>query len=260
VVSDILGTIGLGPNRPSSSPEFVRSDGSIGKVEHEAEILQVEPLPDDAFLITQISRWDVLKDHEGLLRCFSDYLGDTDVHLALVGPSSAGVADDPEGPAVGYRIFSAWKELPDYLRRRVHIVNLPMDDFDENGVMVNAIQRRADIVVQKSLVEGFGLTVSEAMWKGKPVVASAVGGIQDQIVDGVSGILIEDPTDLNAFAQACGKLITDPELAEAMGEAARERVKQRFLVIPRLRDYARVILSADAALAARGSAPEASGG
>ncbi len=259
VVRDILGTIGFSANRPSSNPEFVRSDGSTGTVEREAEILQVEPLPEDATLIAQISRWDVLKDHEGLLECFSEYLGDTDAHLALIGPSSAGVADDPEGPAVGYRIFSAWKELPDDLRRRVHIVNLPMEDFDENGVMVNAIQRRADIVVQKSLVEGFGLTVSEAMWKGKPVVASAVGGIQDQIIDGESGILIEDPTDLEAFADAFRNLIADPEMAEAIGTAAKERVKQRFLVIPRLLDYARVIIAVDAKMAAPEDAPETSG-
>lgn len=259
VVSGILGMIGLGADRPSSNPPFVRSDGSPGTVRDEAEILQMEPLPDDAFLIAQISRWDVLKDHEGLLQCFSEYLGDTDAHLALIGPASAAVADDPEGPAVGYRIFSAWKELPEDQRRRVHIVNLPMDDFDENGVMVNAIQRRADIVVQKSLVEGFGLTVSEAMWKSKPVVASAVGGIKDQIIDGESGVLIEDPRDLKAFADAFKALIADPEMARRMGEAAKERVTTEFLVIPRLVEYARLIGSLDSAAAFRKAEPDING-
>ena len=79
---------------------------------------------------------------------------------------------------------------------------LPMEDLDENGAIVNALQRQATIVVQKSLKEGFGLTVTEAMWKARPVVASATGGIEDQIEDGVTGVLLPNPLDLNAFAQA----------------------------------------------------------
>ena len=82
---------------------------------------------------------------------------------------------------------------------RVHLVSLPMDDLDENAAMVNALQRRADIVVQKSLAEGFGLTVAEAMWKRRPVIGTRVGGIQDQIVDGVSGLLVDDPRDLRRW-------------------------------------------------------------
>ena len=79
------------------------------------------------------------------------------------------------------------------VRERVHLACLPMDDVEENAAIVNAIQRRSTIVVQKSLAEGFGLTVAEAMWKARPMVASRVGGIQDQIVDGVTGILLDDP-------------------------------------------------------------------
>src|SRR5205085_1282035 len=81
-------------------------------------------------------------------------------------------------------------------RRRVHLASLPMGDVEENAAIVNALQRHADVVVQKSLAEGFGLTVAEAMWKQRPVVASQIGGIQDQIVDGESGMLIADPRDL----------------------------------------------------------------
>ena len=242
-VADMLGTIGLTSSKPASPASFVRADGSIGKVERTAEILQMEPVPDDAFLIAQISRWDVLKDHEGLLECFTTYIDDENAHLALIGPASGAVADDPEGPAVHDRIFESWDRLPEQQRRRVHIVNLPMDDFEENGAMVNAIQRRADIVVQKSLVEGFGLTVSEAMWKGRPVVASAVGGINDQIDHGRSGLLVEDPTDLEGFAKAFRVLMDDPEMADQMGKAAREKVTQRFLAVPRLVEYAGLITS-----------------
>lgn len=256
VVDDILATIGLTGGQRPSPPPYVRSDGSEGRVEREAEILQVDPLPPDAFLITQISRWDVLKDFEGILEAFIRYLGDTDAHLCLVGPASGAVSDDPEGPAVHSRITATWEALPDELRSRVHIVNLPMDDFDENGVMVNAIQRRSNVIVQKSLVEGFGLTVSEAMWKAKPVVASAVGGIQDQIVDGESGILIEDPADLEEFAVAVRRLVEDHDLAERLGQGARARVTERFLAAPRIAEYVNVIgqvqASRDLRLAAGG--------
>ena len=102
---------------------------------------------------------------------------------------------------------------------------LPMDDPDENAVMVNALQRRADVVVQKSLAEGFGLTVAEAMWKGRPVVASRVGGIQDQIEDGTTGFLV-DPGDLRAFGERASALLADPHAAERMGQAAQTRVRE----------------------------------
>jgi trehalose synthase len=241
VVADILGIIGLSGEHPGKPAPFLKSDGTPGEVERSAEILQMEPLPDDVPLIAQISRWDVLKDHEGLLECFTDYLADTDAHLALVGPASGAVADDPEGPAMQERIASAWEALPEDLRRRVHIVNLAMDDFDENGAMVNAVQRRCDIIVQKSLVEGFGLTVSEAMWKSKPVVGSAVGGIKDQIKDGETGLLVDDPTDLEAFGEALRSLLEDPEKSKRMGEAAKARVAKRFLAAPRIAEYVSLI-------------------
>ena len=95
--------------------------------------------------------------------------------------------------------------------------------------MVNALQRRADVVIQKSLAEGFGLTVAEAMWKARPVTASRRGGIQDQIEDGRSGVLLDDPADLAAFGGAVCGLVGDPARAEAIGLAARERVREHFL-------------------------------
>jgi trehalose synthase len=112
-----------------------------------------------------------------------------------------------------------------------------MDDIEENAAMVNALQRRADVVVQKSIAEGFGLTVAEAMWKGRPVVAGRIGGIQDQIVDGRSGILIDDPRDLAAFGAAIKELISNPELAGRIGLAARERVRDEYLGTRHLIQY-----------------------
>jgi len=104
-----------------------------------------------------------------------------------------------------------------------------MEDLDENGAIVNALQRQAAVVVQKSLKEGFGLTVTEAMWKARPVLASATGGIEDQIEDGVTGVLLRNPLDLTAFADAVGDLLGNPERSRAIGEAARESVRANFL-------------------------------
>jgi trehalose synthase len=104
-----------------------------------------------------------------------------------------------------------------------------MADIEENAAIVNALQRHATVVVQKSLQEGFGLTVAEAMWKSRPVVASAVGGIKDQVEDGVTGLLLEDPSDLRTFGEKTVRLLSDPELSGRIGTAAREHVRASFL-------------------------------
>jgi trehalose synthase len=111
----------------------------------------------------------------------------------------------------------------------VHLISVPMDDVDENAHLVNALQRHAAVVVQKSLAEGFGLTVTEPMWKARPVVATAVGGIADQIEDGVSGVLMSDPTDLDGFAVAVGALLGDPDRMARLGAGGHERVRDYFL-------------------------------
>jgi trehalose synthase len=151
------------------------------------------------------------------------------VHLALVGPTVEGVADDPEGATVLGECVSSYDRLPRSVRARVHIVSLPVDDPDENAVAVNAFQRHATVVVQKSLEEGFGLTVTEAMLKARPIVASRVGGIQDQIRHEREGLLVDDPTDLASFAAAANRLLADPSLAGRLGVAARRRVIEEFV-------------------------------
>jgi len=185
----------------------------------------------------QVSRWDRLKDPAGVLRAFAQGIAPaTDAHLVLAGPSTAAVADDPEGAVVLTEIVAQAEHLSPELRARVHLFSLPMDDLQENAIIVNALQRRADVVVQKSLAEGFGLTVAEAMWKARPVVASAVGGVQDQIVDGESGVLVE-AEDLDGFARVVTGLLGDPARAEWMGHNARERVRGAFLGARHLEQY-----------------------
>jgi trehalose synthase len=131
--------------------------------------------------------------------------------------------------------------LPVYVRERIQLASLPTADIDENAAMVNALQRHATVIVQKSLREGFGLTVTEAMWKARPVVASAVGGIQDQIDDGVEGLLVRDPTDLDAFAAAIVSLLGDATGARRMGSRGHARVRERFLGLESLLRYGALI-------------------
>ncbi|HKF82294.1 MAG TPA: glycosyltransferase [Solirubrobacterales bacterium] len=213
----------------------------LATVEKRATILQEEPVPAGATVVTQVSRWDRLKDHEGLLQTLARHLDDPSLHLCLVGPETEGVHDDPEGAAVYERVAARWRDLEDERRRRAHLFSLPMDDLTQNAAMVNALQRRSDLIVQKSLAEGFGLTVAEAMWKSKPVVASRVGGIQDQVIDGQTGVLIDDPRDLPAFAAAICALAADPSRAAELGAAGREHVRDSYLAIDRLREYVELL-------------------
>ena len=198
-------------------------------------------MPADAKVVTQVSRWDRLKDPEGLLEILAQHLDDPSIHLCLVGPETEGVQDDPEGAQVYERVAARWHDLADERRRRAHLISLPMDDLARNAAMVNALQRRSDLIVQKSLAEGFGLTVAEAMWKAKPVVAGRVGGIQDQVVDGQTGILVDDPRDLPAFARAIEELAADPDRAAEMGAAGREHVRDSYLAVDRLREYVELL-------------------
>jgi trehalose synthase len=208
---------------------FERLDGSVGRVERRAVLVEEHALRLDVPLLAQVSRWDRLKDPMGIMSAFAEQVhADEDPHLLLAGPDVKAVTDDPEGAEVFEDIEAAWHELPQRVRRRVHLALLPLDEADENAVIVNALQRRADVVAQKSLAEGFGLTVAEAMWKGRPVVASDVGGIQDQIEDGRTGYLV-DPSDLAAFADRVNRLLGDPHDAERMGAAAATRVRDLFL-------------------------------
>ena len=228
-VRAILQVAGLAADGPKPAPTFAREDGTPGRVDRAAEVDQDAPPPDDQHLICQVSRWDRLKDPAGVLEGFAEHLDRGGSHLLLAGPEVAAVADDPEGAQVLEEMRSRRAALPVPLRGRIHLACLPMADVEENAAIVNAIQSRADIVVQKSLAEGFGLTVAEAMWKKRPVVATAVGGIQDQIVDGESGILIDDPSNLAAFGSALRALLDDPPQRRRIGEAARERIRREFL-------------------------------
>jgi trehalose synthase len=241
-VQSILATLGvLDGATPQVPPQFVRRDGDIGTVTRPVFITgEGRPGPHDPVLL-QVSRWDRLKDMAGVMRGFADHVAPGgDGYLLLAGPAVAEVADDPEGAAVYGECLLQWHDLPPPARARILLVTLPLDDIDENAAMVNALQRHATVIAQKSLAEGFGLTVSEGMWKGRPVIGSAVGGIIDQIADG-TGLLLPDPTDLRAFGQAVRRLLTNPAEAARMGQAAHAYVRDNYLGDVHLMRYARLL-------------------
>ena len=220
---------------------FVRRDGKAGTVAHRRSALLIGgPPPVDVPLVLQVSRWDRLKDMAGVMQGFVLAVADDELagaHLMLAGPDVSGVTDDPEGAEVLRDCTEDWNQLPEAVRGRVHLASVPMDDVDENAIMVNALQRHAAVVVQKSIVEGFGLTVTEAMWKGRLVVASRVGGIQDQITDGRDGMLVDDPHDIEAFAEVLQRVVPDPALATRLGTAAHDRVLSEYLGDRHLEQY-----------------------
>ena len=217
-------------NRPMQRSRVLALLAQIGLLEGDragrppAVMGDAPPFSPGDSLVVQVSRWDHLKDMEGVLRGFADRLaGRGDTRLALIGPAIDGVADDPEGARVLSECFDAWESLPRRARDAIRLVTLPMDDPVANAVLVNAAQRHASIVVQKSLQEGFGLTVTEAMWKSRPVVASAVGGIVGQLPPG-TGVLLEDPRDLDTFGETLADLLARPADMAGMGRRARRHV------------------------------------
>ena len=241
-VQAILVKLGVldGP-APMAPATFMRRDGDIDTVNRPAIIVgEGRPGPDDPVLV-QVSRWDRLKDMAGVMRGFADQVvPGGDGYLMLVGPAVTDVSDDPEGAAVYGQCLLQWRDLSPAARRRILLITLPLDDVDENAAMVNALQRHATVIAQKSLAEGFGLTVAEGMWKGRPVIGSAVGGIIDQIAEG-TGILLPDPADLMAFGSAVCLLLGDPDQTARMGQAAHAYVREQYVGDVHLLRYAALL-------------------
>ncbi len=179
-------------------------------------------IPTDRPIILQVSRFDRFKDPLGVIKSYRMVKKYNDCVLVLAGSPAT---DDPEGAAVLGEVKEFAADDPD-----VHILLLP--PFSDRDI--NALQRMAFVVLQKSLKEGFGLTVAEAMWKGKPVIGGAVGGIPLQIVHGVTGFLVHS---IEGTAFRIRQLLNAPEMAGAMGKRAREFVRKNFLITRQIRDY-----------------------
>lgn len=229
-----------------SSPRFARSDLTLKKILIPPSI---DPLSDknkelpmstissivadfnidmDRPIVTQISRFDKLKDPAGVVEVYKRVKKHIDCQLVLAG---GGASDDPEGLQVLKTVKSAAEKDPD-----IHVIFLP----PSSDVEINALQRASTVILQKSLKEGFGLTVTEALWKARPVIASAVGGIPLQITHQYSGILTYS---IEGTAYYLKELLNDPECAARLGINGREHIKNNFLITRHIRDYLLLFLS-----------------
>ncbi|MCP5115943.1 MAG: glycosyltransferase, partial [bacterium] len=191
-------------------------------------VLQKYELDPARPILTQISRFDRLKDPLGVVDAYRLVKRRHDCQLVLAG---GGASDDPEGAEVLREVQEQAAEDPD-----IHVLLLP--PFSD--VEINALVRGSDVVIQKSIREGFGLTVSEALWKRKPVIGGAVGGIKVQVINGVTGYLAYSPEGTANRAQ---QLLADPGLRKAMGENGHEHVRQNFLLTRHVKDYLLAMLS-----------------
>jgi trehalose synthase len=184
----------------------------------------------DKPIILQVSRFDSFKDPLGVIQAFRMVRKHTLCKLVMAGGEAT---DDPEGPRIFAEVMDAAHGDPD-----IHILLLPADAHHQ----INALQRAADIIVQKSTKEGFGLTVTEAMWKGKPVVGGAVGGIVLQVRDYNTGFLVNSP---EGCAFRIRYLLNRPEMAKRLGRLAQEFVRSHFLITRTIRDYLTLLILVD---------------
>ncbi len=185
-------------------------------------------IPNDKPIITQVSRFDYLKDPVGVIQAFELVKKSIDCRLVFAGGTAA---DDPESDKVLAEVRERAGNNPD-----IHILLIPPG----SDVEINALQRASTVIVQKSHREGFGLTVTEALWKAKPVVASAVGGIPLQVKNKFTGLL---SYGIEGTAYAIRQLLTNPQYAKWLGENGREHVRYNFLITRHLKDYLLLFLS-----------------
>lgn len=238
---------------------LARSPGPVMGSEFEAPARRLQPdgtfapadRPDDIGLlqrpiVTQVSRWDRLKGFGPLLRAFArlkrgslEAAGSASRHrrrreivrLVLAGPDPESVQDDPDAVAVLDELKAMYLDLEPAVREDVVLVSLPMRSRKENALMVNALQRASSVVVQNSLREGFGLTVTEAMWKGVPVLSSRRAcGPRHQVRDDLDGRLVQDPEDVEELAAVLDEMLRHPAARDRWGRTAQRRAHDLFLV------------------------------
>jgi trehalose synthase len=187
--------------------------------------LKKHKIPTDKPILLQISRFDKWKDPLGVIDVYKRVKEEMDCRLVLCGSMAS---DDPEGLDIYLKV----KKQANHMVETRDIILITY----ENNVLVNALQRKAAVILQKSIREGFGLTVTEGLWKGKPVVGSSVGGIPIQIQDGKTGFLVE-PKAYDKIAKIIVDILKNPEMAKSIGKAGQEYVRHNFLITRLLHDY-----------------------
>lgn len=226
-------------------------DGTFQPAVHQDDLgLLMRPI------VTQVSRWDRLKGFVPLLRGFAELkrqlssspprdealqhrLGLT--RLVLAGPDPESIADDPEGQEVLDELSAEYAALEDEISRDICIIALPMHNLIQNALLVNALQRVSTIIVQNSIREGFGLTITEAMWKGVPVLTnSRACGPRQQVRDGVEGRMIRNPENVGQIARALRSMLSQPRKLERWGLNAQRQVHDHFLIHAQLCHWLRL--------------------
>ncbi len=252
-VADVLTSARMdGVFSPGLSPLYdepamrVQEDGSFAPADEPSSIgLMHRPI------ITQISRWDRLKGWKALLRGFvhlkragsQQYTSDLHTRrleltrLVLAGPDPTAVQDDPDGLAMFNELCDEWKEVPDEIRDDVILLMLPMTSRSRNELMVNTLQRCSSIVAQNSLKEGFGLTVTEGMWKQRPILGTQAVGIRNQVRDRLDGCLLDNPESGKEIAETLDEMLAQPELCDVWGRSGQRRVAERYLIFTQIRRW-----------------------
>ncbi len=238
---------------PFDTPAMrLQPDGSFGPASQPDDLgLLFRPI------VTQVSRWDRLKGFAPLLRGFVRLKKERHarqkklsarhrrrlglVRLVLAGPDPASVQDDPEGRTTFEEICGLWKDLPPDVQQDVAVLMLPMDSRKDNALMVNALQRCATVVAQNSLREGFGLTATEAMWKGCPVLGTHAVGLRQQIRDGEEGRLVREAQDPEEVAATLDAMLEDAVMREAWGRNGQRRVADCYLVFSQVHRWLTVL-------------------
>lgn len=246
-----------GQFKPALTPSYdepamrIQSDGSFAPADLPASIgLIHRPI------VTQISRWDRLKGWQPLLDGFlrMKLLAGTRTdlpavraraielsRLVLAGPDPSAVQDDPEGLAVFTELSERWRDLPAEVQDDVVLLMLPMSSRERNALMVNALQRCSSIVAQNSLQEGFGLTVTEGMWKQRPILGTQAVGIRNQVRNGFDGSLVNDPENAEELADAMESMLARPDVCDEWGRNGQRRVTERFLIFTQVKRWLSVL-------------------
>ncbi|WP_343485621.1 glycosyltransferase [Allomuricauda sp. d1] len=222
----------------------IMPDGSFGSPNQTSKLnLIYRPF------VTEISRWDRLKGFKELMEAFIKMKKENLEHgdpesleykrikmtlLVMGGPDPAFVSDDPEGKAVLKELTEAYQELDGDMQKDIAILLLPLDNPKENALIVNALQRASSIIVQNSIQEGFGLTATEGMWKRKPLLVSAAAGLKFQVAHNKTGLINDDPTNIESLSKALTYMLNHPKERDKWGFNGQTRVIQNFTLFSQL--------------------------
>jgi len=223
---------------------FYRKNGEKGYVMRHADIIHAGPLPNkDDRMILQVSRWKKLGDTIGLMQAFSNAVHEEfpDVYLVIAGPSVLAISDDPEMAETYESIVKAWRDLPRKTRAKIQIACLPMKDQEESDAMVNALQSHASVICYWSLKAGMGLSLIEALWKRKPLIATGFEAIQDYLEGQPRQLLSCGPGDLQDLEKVLKRVLSDVELREEMCSKGHDKACQCYVAFNIIAQYIQVL-------------------